>query len=337
MSRFTNMMATSQALTLAAWEEASRMGQRTADVDHLLLALVIDKSVAGQILRSEGITLESARKAVVDQHASQLATLGINAEAQTDGQIVFYETDGYEWGERPARVIERASKGGNKGDSIAVLRELVTEPSGLVSEILQRLEVSPDGLLQRLDEADRALSPEQRSSIYSKSLSGTFDSFVPAPTDEVWSLLSTPGRMPEWETSVSRLETIDPERPEEELGSKPGDAWLIHVATELPGGKDYKVKPQYATQRVEVLEYEEGSTIAWRFSYPDAPQANSRFVRIALEPAAGGTQLRISYAWERKKARRRIPVLSWLMRPLYRWAIYTQVSHLGGSIGRVFR
>ncbi len=51
MSKFTTSLATSHNLSLAAMEEASRVGQRTADIDHLFLALVMNKDVAGQVLR----------------------------------------------------------------------------------------------------------------------------------------------------------------------------------------------------------------------------------------------------------------------------------------------
>ena len=41
MSKFVRAAQTSQSLSLAAMEEASRAGLRVADLEHLVLALVI--------------------------------------------------------------------------------------------------------------------------------------------------------------------------------------------------------------------------------------------------------------------------------------------------------
>ena len=87
MSKLTTTAATAHTLSLTAMEEASRLGQRTADIDHLFLALVVSEQRAGQVLRSLGITLDSAREAVVTQHAEQLASLGI----ETHSRVILYD------------------------------------------------------------------------------------------------------------------------------------------------------------------------------------------------------------------------------------------------------
>lgn len=38
MSKFTDAAVTSHTLSVTAMEEASRLGQRTADIDHMFLA-----------------------------------------------------------------------------------------------------------------------------------------------------------------------------------------------------------------------------------------------------------------------------------------------------------
>ncbi|NNV08857.1 Clp protease, partial [Geobacillus sp. MMMUD3] len=95
MSRFTDSASTSYSLSITAMEEASRVGQREADIDHLFLALTVSEQTAGQVLRSLGITIDDAREAVAAQHAEQLAGLGIRMDPPEPGRIVFHETEGY--------------------------------------------------------------------------------------------------------------------------------------------------------------------------------------------------------------------------------------------------
>ncbi len=47
MSRFTDSASTSYSLSITAMEEASRVGQREADIDHLFLALTVSEQTAG--------------------------------------------------------------------------------------------------------------------------------------------------------------------------------------------------------------------------------------------------------------------------------------------------
>lgn len=329
MSRFMGAAATSHTLSVAAMEEASRFGQRTADVDHLLLALVVNEQVAGQALRSLGITLDSARTAVAAQHADQLATLGVHADLP-EGQIVFHETGGYHWGERVNDVIKRANLGKRRGDAAAVLRQLVAEPSGLIEAILHRLGTSPRVVVERLDEAERhSVEAPQRSATSRDHLSGVVDSFIPASVGQVWELLVDPSRMPEWEPSIGRVDEA-PVRP------RMGDSWIARARTQRADGKPNRVKRQLRTQRVELTALEPGQVIAWVFRYPDAPTANTRYVRVDMEAATGGTQLRIALTWQRG-ARWRPPAPAWFMRPLARFSVWLQLSQISGGISRTFR
>lgn len=326
MSRFTEIAATAQTLSLAAMEEASRLGERTADIDHLLLALTVNEQTAGQVLRAAGVTLPVAREAVDAQHAQQLAALGISASAPGPGQIVFHETGGYEWSVRAREIITRASKGGRRGDAAAVLRELLDEPSGTIDGVLERIGVFPAEVRARLDEAERL--PADRPTRPADRLSGTADAFVPAPPDRVWDLLRDPASMPVWEPAVG-------DAPDAPADPAAGTTWVVHARTERPDGTAIRVKPAFRTQQVELVAREEGRLLEWRFRFPDAAAANARRVRIELEPAAGGTHLRLALAWERGIRRRTL--LGLVLRPLYRWAIWMQLSHLGAAVSRAFR
>lgn len=331
MSKLTRMAATAQALSIAAMEEASRRGHREADIDHLFLALVINEQITGQVLRGMGISLDAARDAVTAQHAAQLASIGITTEVSGEGRIVYHKTGGYQWSSRALDIINRASKGGSNGDAAAVLRELLAEPSGMIEELLRRLDTSPAAALARLDEAERLPTHALQRPADAGALSGFTETFVPAPVEAVWALLADAERMPEWEPGTGSVETVD-----DTASPRPGDTWVSHGHTHRPDGKPLKVRPDLHRQQVELLVADEGSLIAWRFAYPDAARANSRRITISLEPAAGGTQLGITFAWERNRKRRRT-VLGLLLRPLQRLAIWLQVSQVGGGISRAFR
>lgn len=331
MSKFTDMADTSHRLSLTAMEEASRYGQRTADIDHLLLALTVNEQVGGQVLRSLGVTLVDARDAVEAQHSAQMASLGLAANAPAPGPIAFHETGGYEWSERALTVIRQSGERGKRGDAAAVLRELVTEPSGLTEALLHRLDTTPDAVLTALDEAERtpAHSPSGSSAT---ALSATTEVFAPAPVNDVWNLLADPARMPEWDQVLGSVDTS-------ELGTelRPGDHWQGRTRTERPDGKEIRVKPEALRQRIELRTLDPEFAIAWRITYPDAPQSNARLIGIRLAPAAGGTQLDITFGWERNAERRPFPLLRFIMRPIARFAVWMQLTQLGTAISRVFR
>ncbi|GAB96531.1 uncharacterized protein YndB with AHSA1/START domain [Kineosphaera limosa] len=334
MSKFTDLAKTSHALSLAAMEEASRTGQRIADIDHLLLALTVNEQSAGQVLRSMGITLAAARAAVSAQHDAQLAALGVQASMPEPGRIVFHETDGYDWSERALDLIKRSADGGRRGDATAVLRELVAEPSGLIEDLLSRLDSSPAAVLTRLDEVESV--PVHTSRANTDSLTGTSRAFVPASLEQVWHLLADPGRMPEWDQRVgSVLVGAPPEPPE------PGARWSALAPSVGPDGRALKVKPAWRRLSIELIAFEPQTTIAWSLTYPDADRANARIVRIDLAPAAGGTSLGLTLSFERHpdRARRPLPrrLLGPALRPLHRAVIWLQLNQLGSGISRVFR
>lgn len=338
MSKLTRSAATMYALSLAGMEEASRLGQRDADLDHLFIALVTSEQTAGQVLRAVGITLRGAREAVAEQHAEQLRALGVEHAPPAPGPIVFHETGGYEWTKRAQDVLNKASARGNDGSASVVLRELLAEPSGLIDAVLARLGVSAGEIGARLDAAERIPEFGEVSKPGGGVLTRTMRSFVPAPVAEVWALLADPERMPEWEDLLAEVSV-----PEGIVarGLRPGDAWEGTAVTEFSDGKPAKLGPEMLRIAVDLLVFEEASRISWRLRYPDAPRANSRCVTITLEPAAGGTQLGIAFAWEPPAARAKVAPLRrlqrLLLRPAVRFLVWVQVTQLANSISRVFR
>lgn len=330
MSRFIDAAATSQVLSLAAMEEASRLGQRTADIDHLLLALTLDSDTAGQVLRALGVTIGSARKAVEAEQATQLASLGLRVESSAPQRIVFHETDGYEWSERAITILRRAGEHEGRAYSPSVLRELMHEPSGHIEAMLTHLGTSTEEVITRLDESeDYPEIPSQRV-VRPGTISGTAEVFVPAPPEQVRQLLITPARMPEWDPTLGRIEDAPPV-------AQAGDTWRGHARTQRPDGKPIKVRPAFAAQQIELVSCDENRSIEWLLTYPDAAQASARRARIELEPAAGGTRLVVILDWERHPDRRRRPLLALPLRPFQRYLAWQQATQLGNGISRAFR
>jgi uncharacterized protein YndB with AHSA1/START domain len=322
MSRFLTAAATMQTLSLTAMEEASRDGRREADIEHMLLALILSEQSAGQVLRAMGITLDDARAAVREQHARQLSELGVTADHPSENRIVFHETEGYEWSERALRILNRATERRNgSGDATAVLRELLDEPSGLIEEILARLGIRADEVRARLVDAEGI---PHHPTTAAGGMRGTFTAFIPAPVDEVWRLLSDGDRMPEWEPSIGAVQSTDDR-----------GVWEARVRTERPDGKPIRVKPAYRRRRIELVEALEPVRIVWRIQLPDAPHANTHSLTVDLAPAAGGTQVTLTSTWMRRAGWRRI--VGFPLRPLQRFLIWLALFQVAGGISRAFR
>lgn len=338
MSRLNTAIQTSHTLSLAAMEEASRTGERTADLEHLLLALVLSEQDAGGVLRSLGLTLEATRQAIEAQHAEQLAALGIESAPQTGQRIVFHETGGYEWSERASALLSSASGRGKRGDASAVLRELLAEPSGLIAAVLGRLDTTPQAITARLDELDALTTDSPPATIATGRLSRTATAFVPAEPAAVWELLSEPPSVPAWDQSVGSVASPAsapdgaPEPTEQDPSPFSGRARTVR-----DDGRAIRVTPDLVAMRITRTRCEPRELVEWRFEYPDSPGANAKLVRFVLEPAAGGTQLRTSLAWERQATAPRRTLRGYLLRPLVRVAMWFQVSQLNAAVSRAFR
>lgn len=326
MSKLSRAAATSQTLSLVAMEEASRLGLREADLEHLLLALVVSDQPAGVALRSAGITLADARAAVESLHSEQLASLGIPTGLPDAGRIVFHETAGYEWNRRASDLVGRAAGRGRSGDAASVLRELLAEPSGLITDLLERLGTAPEQVLAELDRAESATPPRPSRPRAPGVATGTVETFAPASVDEVWALVSSPGRIPQWYPSIASVETP---RSEDAI------TWDARSTTTDPAGKPVRVRPDRVRCQVELLDAVPATRVRWRFVYPDAAAHRPVVVEVSLAPTAGGTQVSVVQTWVRRTGWR--AVVSAPLRPLQRALLWLAAFQTGAAISRAFR
>lgn len=329
MNKFVRAAQTSQSLSLAAMEEASRLGLREADIEHLFLALVISDQSAGHALRSLGIDLDDARRAVEEQHREQLASLGVAASFPEAGRIVFQETGGYDWSKRAYDLIARSGGKDKDGDAAAVLRELVAEPSGLIAGILHRLGTTSDALLERLNQSDDRDEKTVPTAARVKGMvSGSTETFIPGPIEEVWEFLADPTRIPTWEMSVGSIEQGDQDAPT-------GTVWQGHARTHRPDGKPVKVRPGFRRRSVQLVHAHRLSRIAWRFTYPDAPQSHPVMTEFVMAATAGGTQVTITTSWPRHPGWRRLVGMP--LRPVQKFIVWITLFQTGSAISRAFR
>jgi uncharacterized protein YndB with AHSA1/START domain len=326
MSKLTRAAATSQTLSLAAMEEASRFGVRDADIEHLFLALTIDAGVGGQVLRRLGITLDAARSAIEKQQADQLGSLGVQADS-AGGRIVYPETGGYDWAERALAVMRTAVSGDRDGDSAAVLRALLAEPSGLMTDLLGRMDVEPGRIVDALDDAAAMIPEHQRTAGEQSTIHGSHTAFVPADPLDVWTLLADGERLAEWEPTIGEVVERDAAT----------GRWAARTRTVGSGGKSLKIRDGIRRQCAESVRSERPSHVTWHFTYPDEPRSNARVVAIDIEPAAGGAQLRLSFGWELHASRRRRRLIGALLRPVFRFLCFVQLTQIAGGISRAFR
>ncbi|WP_144876735.1 SRPBCC family protein [Microbacterium sp. 1.5R] len=319
MSKLSRAAATAHTLSLAGMEEASRYGTRDADVEHLLLALTLDAGLGGQVLRSLDLGLDRVRAAVDDERVAQLASLGVGVDHEPS-EIVFHETSGYEWTSQALAILNRANTRGGDGSSLAVLRSLLDEPSGTIDALLGRLGVTAAEITATLDQAGNL--PDVDAPSASEILRKAHDVFVPAPPTEVDALVSDPHRIPEWEPSI------------ESVALRNG-LWEGRSTSAHPDGRPVDVRAGFERQLIEPSDC--AADVGWRFSYPDTEHSNTRVVTFRCEPAAGGTQLRITVAWERGPGKNPRRLRSFLLRPVFRVLLYTQLTQIGSGITRAFR
>ncbi|WP_404289668.1 Clp protease N-terminal domain-containing protein [Glutamicibacter arilaitensis] len=329
MNKLVRAAQTSQSLSLAAMEEASRLGLREADIEHLFLALVISDQSAGRALRSMGISLDAARQAVEEQREAQLASLGIDASFPEAGRIVFHETDGYEWSPRARALIAKSSGRNKSGAAAAVLRGLVAEPSGLITEILDRLGTSSDALLKQLDQFD---SPAETTTPAAEKvkgrISGSSETFVSAPMEKVWEFLADPTRIPEWEPSLGSIEHSEQE-------ATVGAVWQGFAPTSHPNGKPVKIKPQFRRRSIELVAVLRPERIAWSFAHPDVGRSRSVLTEFTLVSATGGTQVQITKSWPRRQGWRSLVALP--LRPIQKFLVWITLFQTGSAVSRAFR
>lgn len=329
MSKFALSAQTSHGLSVSALEEASRTGARDADIEHLFLALVLSEQAAGRALRDLGITLTAAREAVQQQHNAQLSSLGIDAEFPEAGRIVFHELDGFELTKRATDLLVRSSKKGKSGDASAVLGELLAEPSGMITSILERLGVSVQQVSQALAQQEAKPVGGSNTGISGRRpAAGTSGAFIMASVETVRNFLDDPQNITIWD---QRAGTIEPSTAEEDVNEQ----WIVTAPTIWPNGKPVEVKPEFRRRLVRRTQPQQAGSLAWSFNYIDSPQACGSVVEFGLQETTGGTQLSVRITPNRRRGWQKIKWIALL--PVQKFGLWTYRFHIAAAISRYYR
>jgi uncharacterized protein YndB with AHSA1/START domain len=210
------------------------------------------------------------------------------------------------------------------------LRALLTEPSGLMVDLLARLDLSVDALQSAL--ASEAAQPPHLSTVTGmspKKRGLLSEVFVPAPATAVWNLLADPTRLPEWHYLIGSVE-VDTAA---EIG--PGVTWTVLAPTHRPDGTPVRVKERFRRHQMQLLVMEQPHRISWRSSRPDLPRRRAIELSIEIMAVAGGCQVRATSSGT--PSPRWKPLLFSPVRPLQRFLHWISLTQITAGISRAFR
>jgi len=191
---------------MAAWREAARLRHPEIDLDHLYLGLLAQGGPAAQLLGGHGITLASARQAVRDLTAEELASLGIDAQAvlqpppRSTTQLHHGAVGDIPLSERSRELAGTAR---SVRTNSATLRALLDEPSGRVRRLLTWNGADPDAVRTgthdhgserrstELVEADPALLPRPSQAV-------RYRQYISATPADVADVIADPDVLTSW-------------------------------------------------------------------------------------------------------------------------------------------
>lgn len=209
---------------------------------------------------------------------------------------------------------------------------LLAEPSGFITEVLLRLEVSAEEILAELEPAT-AESKHTTASARPGVLTATGSAYAPASVEEVWPVISTAARMPEWDQTMGEVTAL----PEAE------GIWEAQAPETMPGGKPPRIKEKNRRLHIRVLTAREPEAILWEISFPDAPTNNILQRGITLTPEGEGTRVETTIRWIRPDHRLGIGAklarlaVGTPLRPVMRHFVRVQAGDFARSISRQFR
>lgn len=277
MTKLATMFENSHRLVLTAAEEAQRFGHPAVDVGHLFLAVAVSQTDAGRALRACGVTLDEARRAVHDEHAHRVALLGISDVRVPPRRPIPSSGPGdIKWNERALSLF---SNSGGDGTAATLLHALIDEPRELVVAVLKRLDVDPDTLISASKTAGaRDLLDSATASSNSRRV--VYRAFIPARRGQVWEMLDSPERRPEWDTAV---DTIKPAGPHRWIGPAPADS---RTRWRPP----WRVK----TRIIALVKREDAEQVEWEITFPQTRTGRSERLTIELTDEPGGTGLTLA-------------------------------------------
>ncbi|MFT3888036.1 MAG: Clp protease N-terminal domain-containing protein [Arachnia sp.] len=190
----------------AAWREAVRARDPYIDLDHLLIGLITAGGAASRLLTRHGLTVPSTRAAARAAHADAVGLLGVDADRlppTAPQSLRELNQDG-----RRMPMAGRAERllgnlGARAGER-ELLRALLTEGSGTITELTERAGVDVGALLCEVESRGAWVTPVPRRARYleAQRADGTvvveLDHFVAAELPLVRTVAIDQSHVAEW-------------------------------------------------------------------------------------------------------------------------------------------
>ena len=278
----TRTEAVHQAVLLlkAANSEAIRAGHSQIDVEHLLLALLVQDGDAATALTRAGVHLGPAREALAAQERDDQLALGLGHKLTGQPSAPPVPTP-YPTQLLPltpaAQAISWDYRRRGKPDlDLWLLARLIEEPQGPPARLLRRLGVDATAVV--------ATSP-RRAGARPRPRGPQVELNVTVTAAALWRTIADPTRRPEWDQDAGAVEVID----EQTFIVTP----RLVVESTHDGHAAWMVD-KVVTYRV--IDHTPERFVQWELSYPRRPDQRPYLEQqsITVTPVSGGARLTLT-------------------------------------------
>ena len=316
------------AIMTAARTAAAARGAALIDTQDLFIALTLDAGTTGAALRNLGVTEEKAQRALASLESSLLATLGMQ---EVPARQPLPHLSGFNFTDRSQKLLQQTLT------PQALALALLTEPTGVITEALERCGVRPEQVRETLtlnaEGASNSAAEEQAgaSSADGTRLGATRQIFIPAPAESIWNLIKDPTQLASW---VPSLEQVEPH---------PTDGVWLGSTTDLDQTKKFgRVQNEALTRSIRQTQLSHTPAdyrVTYELGFPQQPRFNTQLIEVTLLPQDSGALAQVTSSWLRapeanlpRSLRLLRRPLGAAMRPITRWTTTIQASTLAEQL-----
>lgn len=316
------------AIMTAARTAAAARGAALIDTQDLFIALTLDAGTTGAALRNLGVTEEKAQRALASLESSLLATLGIQ---EVPARQPLPHLSGFDFTDQSQKLLQQTLT------PQALALALLTEPTGVITEALERCGVSPEQVRETLtlnaEGASNSAAEEQAgaSSADGTRLGATRQIFIPAPAESIWNLIKDPTQLASW---VPALDQVEPH---------PTDGVWLGSTTDLDQTKKFgRVQNEALTRSIRQTQLSHTPAdyrVTYELGFPQQPRFNTQLIEVTLLPQDSGALAQVTSSWLRapeanlpRSLRLLRRPLGAAMRPITRWTTTIQASTLAEQL-----
>lgn len=316
------------AIMTAARTAAAARGAALIDTQDLFIALTLDAGTTGAALRNLGVTEEKAQRALASLESSLLATLGMQ---EVPARQPLPHLSGFDFTDRSQKLLQQTLT------PQALALALLTEPTGVLTEALERCGVSPEQVRETLtlnaEGASNSAAEEQAeaSSADGTRLGASRQIFIPAPAESIWNLIKDPTQLASW---VPSLDQVEPH---------PTDGVWLGSTTDLDQAKKFgRVQNEALTRSIRQTQLSHTPAdyrVTYELGFPQQPRFNTQLIEVTLLPQDSGALAQVTSSWLRapeanlpRSLRLLRRPLGAAMRPITRWTTTIQASTLAEQL-----